>query len=200
MLRIGLTGGIGAGKSTAAARFRELGARLVDHDELARRAVEPGSAALVDIVREFGDRVLVHGRLDRKALAAIVFNDPVALARLNGIVHPTVFAMSQAEDRKARADGVPVIVHDIPLLYETGYGDGFDMVVAIRADHAVRIKRLMDVRGMPHAEATARMAAQASDAQRASIADVVLDGNGSPEHLRAQVDELWSRVVPGKGS
>ncbi len=197
MLRIGLTGGIGAGKSTAAARFEELGARLVDHDELARRAVEPGSAALVDIVREFGDRVLRDGQLDRKALAGIVFNDSAALARLNGIVHPTVFAMSQAEDRKARNDGVPVVVHDIPLLFETGYGDGFDMVVAIQADHAVRVKRLIDGRGMPHAEAVARMASQATDAQRATIADVVLDGNGSPEHLRAQVDELWGRVVPG---
>ncbi len=198
MLRIGLTGGIAAGKSTAAERFAELGARVVDHDVLARRAVEPGSAALVDIVKEFGDRLVVDGRLDRQALAEIVFSDPAALERLNGIVHPTVFAMGQAEDRIARRAGEKVVVHDIPLLFETGYGGGFDLVITVQADRAVRIKRLMDGRGMSHEEAAARMSSQASDEQRASISDVVLDGSGSPEHLQAQIDALWEEIVPSR--
>ncbi|WNM26039.1 dephospho-CoA kinase [Demequina capsici] len=199
MLRIGLTGGIAAGKSTAAARFAELGARVVDHDRLARRAVEPGSAALVDIVREFGDRVIVDGQLDRKALADIVFHDDAARERLNGIVHPTVFAMGQAEDRMARRDGVHVVVHDIPLLYEAGGSGGFGLVVSVQADRGVRLKRLMDGRGMTHDEAVARIDAQASDTERASIADVVLDGSGTPEHLIAQVDALWRDRVPHSG-
>jgi len=169
---------------------------VVDHDDLARRAVEPGSAALVDIAKEFGDRLIVEGRLDRQALAEIVFSDAAALARLNGIVHPTVFAMGQAEDRIARRQGEQVVVHDIPLLFETGYGGGFDLVVTVQADRATRIKRLMDGRGMSHEEAVARMASQATDEQRASISDVVLDGSGTPEHLCAQIDELWQEIVP----
>ncbi|WP_084072978.1 dephospho-CoA kinase [Demequina sp. NBRC 110052] len=196
MLRIGLTGGIAAGKSTASSRLAELGARVVDHDVLARRAVEPGSAALVDIAREFGDRVVVDGRLDRAALAAIVFADDAARERLNAIVHPTIFAMGQAEDRRARADGVEVVVHDIPLLYEAGYGGRFDLVVTVAADDAIRLARLVDGRGLTPEEASARLASQATDAQRASIADAILDGSGSVQDLRRQVDEFWAEHVP----
>src|SRR6188768_303124 len=112
MLRIGLTGGIAAGKSTAAARFRELGATVIDHDELARAVVEPGSAALVDIARELGDRVIVGGVLDRAALAAIVFEDESARRRLNAIMHPYIRAAARAADSRAREAGVRVVVHD----------------------------------------------------------------------------------------
>ncbi len=199
MLRIGLTGGIAAGKSTASARFAQLGARVIDHDELARRAVEPGSAALVDIVREFGDRVLSEGRLDRPALAAIVFEDDDARRRLNAIVHPTVFAMSQAQDRAARKEGVAVVVHDIPLLVEAGSGSGFDMVVVVQAEREVRLTRLVEGRGLTREEAEARLASQASDEQRAAIADVVLDGSGTSEALAAQVDALWGTMLPAGG-
>ena len=199
MLRIGLTGGIAAGKSTASARFAELGARVVDHDVLARRAVEPGSAGLVDIVREFGDRVLKDGGLDRPALAAIVFNDPGARERLNAIVHPSVYAMGRAADRQARLDGVPVVVHDIPLLAESGQGTGFDLVVTIAAPDDVRVARMIESRGMTEEQARGRLSAQASDAQRAAIADVVLDGSGTADQLRAQVDELWRTHVPTQG-
>ncbi|MFW2514162.1 dephospho-CoA kinase [Demequina sp. SO4-13] len=197
MIRIGLTGGIAAGKSTASARFGELGATVVDHDDLARRAVAPGSAALVEIVRAFGDRAVHDGELDRAAVAAIVFHDPSARQQLDEIVHPYVFAMSRAADRRARADRADVVVHDIPLLVESGQGSAdFDLVVTIAADEERRVQRLMAARGMPEADARARVASQATDAERAAVADAVLDGNGTPEHLRQQVDEFWAMSVP----
>ncbi|WP_062377672.1 dephospho-CoA kinase [Demequina pelophila] len=196
MLRIGLTGGIASGKSTASARFAELGALVVDHDELARRAVEPGSAALADIAREFGDAVIVDGALDRRALAAIVFEDDDARRRLNAIVHPYVFAMGAAADKRAHADGERVVVHDIPLLVEAAGDDGFDMVVTVEAGQRLRVRRLMEGRGMTHAEALARIRSQASDEERRAAADVVLDGTGTVEELRRQVDELWRMAVP----
>ncbi|WP_297083237.1 dephospho-CoA kinase [uncultured Demequina sp.] len=196
MLRIGLTGGIAAGKSTASARFAELGAAIVDHDVLARRAVEPGSAALVEIVRAFGDRVIRDGALDRPALADVVFHDDAAREQLDAIVHPYVFAMSGAADRQARAEGAHVVVHDIPLLVEAGGNRDFGMVVTINADEDVRIERLTASRGMTRADARARVRAQASDEQRAAIADVVLDGNGTADDLRAQVDQFWELHVP----
>ncbi|WP_084078404.1 dephospho-CoA kinase [Demequina sp. NBRC 110057] len=196
MLRIGLTGGIAAGKSTASARFGELGALVVDHDELARRAVAPGSAGLVDIVREFGDRVIKDGALDRPALAALVFDDAAARARLNAIVHPSVFAMGRAADRQARVDGVGVVVHDIPLLVESAQGGDFDLVVTVAAPIDVRVARMVERRGMTETAARSRIAAQATDEARAAIADVVLDGAGSEDALRAQVDEVWRTHVP----
>ncbi|MGC4173914.1 dephospho-CoA kinase [Demequina sp.] len=196
MLRIGLTGGIGAGKSTAARRFELLGARVIDHDVLARRVVEPGSAALVDIVAAFGDRVLVDGQLDRAALAKVVFASDAERQRLNDIVHPYVLAAGLAADRQARLDGVDVVVHDIPLLQETGQGGDFDLVVTIAAPAEVRVERLVASRGMTPADAAARIAAQATDEARAAIADVVLDGSGEPEHLAAQVDAFWLERVP----
>jgi dephospho-CoA kinase len=196
VLRIGLTGGIGAGKSTALTRFGELGARVVDHDILARRAVEPGSAALVDIVAAFGDRVVTNGALDRAALGKLVFASDIERERLNAIVHPYVISAGLAADRQARLEGVDVIVHDIPLLVETGQGGDFDMVVTIAAPEAARQARLVDSRGMAPADAAARIAAQATDAERAAVADVVLDGSGTAEHLAAQVDQLWTERVP----
>lgn len=197
MLRIGLTGGIAAGKSTASARFGELGATVVDHDVLSRRAVEPGSAGLVEIVRAFGDRAIKNGELDRAAMADIVFKEPAARAQLNAIVHPYVFAMSRAADNQARAARARVVVHDIPLLFEATQGrENFDIVITVAADDDVRIRRMMDSRGMTEAEARARIASQATNAQRASIADVILDGNGTPEQLRAQVDKFWELSIP----
>lgn len=196
MLRIGLTGGIAAGKSTAAARFAELGARVIDHDQLARRVVEPGSAALVDIVTAFGDSVLIKGELDRAALAQIVFANPHERERLNAIVHPYVMSAGIAADRQARAAGVDVIVHDIPLLVETGQGDNFELVVTVAAPQGLRLQRLIDGRGMDQTQAFARIASQASDEERAAIADVVLDGSGTEDELRAHVDEFWQQHVP----
>lgn len=196
MLRIGLTGGIAAGKSTAAARFADLGARVIDYDELARRAVEPGSAALVDIVAAFGDRVLKNGALDREALGKLVFASDIERERLNSIVHPYVVAAGIAADRQGRSDGVDVIVHDIPLLVETGQGGDFDMVVTIAVPEELRKQRLIETRGMTSADAVARIAAQATDEERAAFADVVLDGSGTPAELGAQIDQLWKERVP----
>ena len=196
VLRIGLTGGIAAGKSTAATRFGELGALVVDHDVLARRVVDPGSGALADIVGEYGDRVLVGGKLDRAALAAVVFGDDHARARLNEIIHPYISAAADAADRKARLDGVAVVVHDIPLLAETGQGGDFDMVVCVETPVDVRVARLERVRGLSHDEALHRIAAQASDGERARICDVSLDGSGDPESLRSQVDWFWQEHLP----
>jgi len=196
VLRIGLTGGIAAGKSTAARRFAHLGARVIDHDELARRVVEPGSAALVDIVSAFGDSVIVNGTLDRGALAEIVFAQPHDRERLNDIVHPYVIAAGLAADRQARADGVEVIVHDIPLLVETGQGDNFDLVVTVSAPEELRLARLVKERGLAPEQAKARIAAQATDAERAAVADVVLDGSGTAGELGVQVDEFWRDHVP----
>jgi dephospho-CoA kinase len=196
VLRIGLTGGIGAGKSTAAERFGELGARVIDHDYLARRAVEPGSAALADIVGEFGDRVVRGGLLDRASLAAIVFSDDEARGRLEEIIHPYVRAAASAADRQARAEGVGVVVHDIPLLVESGQGGDFDLVVCVTAPLSIRVLRLYEGRGLTPDEAMARVLAQASDEDRAAVSDVDLDGAGTVEQLRAHVDEFWSTHLP----
>ena len=198
MLRIALTGGIAAGKSTASARFAELGATVVDHDLLARRAVEPGSAGLVEIVRAFGDRAVRDGALDRAAMATIVFHDPAARAQLDAIVHPYVFAMAKAADRHARSAGAHVVVHDIPLLVEAGGGEDYDLVVAIAAPEEVRAARLVETRGMTREDALARIRSQASDEERAAAADTVLDGSGTAEALRAQVDEYWRSHVPAR--
>ena len=196
MLRIGLTGGIAAGKSTAATRFGELGATVVDHDLLARRAVAPGSAGLVEIVSAFGDRAVKDGELDRAALAAIVFRDSGARRDLDAIVHPYVFAMARAADRQARAEGARVVVHDIPLLVEAGGGEHYDLVVAIAAPEEIRVARLVEGRGLSPEDALARIRSQASDAERAAAADSVLDGSGTADSLRAQVDEYWQVHVP----
>jgi dephospho-CoA kinase len=196
MLRIGLTGGIAAGKSTAADAFRDLGALVVDHDELARKVVEPGSAALVDIAREFGDRVVTRGELDRRALADIVFEDDHARERLNAIIHPYIKSAAVAADRRARTTGATVVVHDIPLLVETGQGGAFDLVVTVAAPMHVRLERLVVGRGMSHEQAMSRIEAQATDEERAAWADAVLDGAGSPEALRDQVAQFWTAHVP----
>ena len=196
MLRIGLTGGIAAGKSVAARRFAEIGARVIDHDALARRVVEPGSAALVEIIRAFGDTVVKRGELDRAALAAIVFGNDRDRERLNAIVHPYVLAAGLAADRQARAEGEDVVVHDIPLLVETNQGADFDLVVSVSAPVELRLSRLIRSRALSAAQAEARIASQATDEERGAVADAVLDGSGSEANLRAQVDEFWRDHVP----
>jgi dephospho-CoA kinase len=196
MLRVGLTGGIGSGKSTAARRFAELGAVLVDSDVLAREVVAPGTSGLAEIVAAFGARVLApDGGLDRPALAAVVFADPDARTRLNGIVHPRV--RDRTEELVAAAAGDAVVVQDVPLLVETGSPGAFALVVVVHADTEVRVRRLVDARGMTEADARARIASQASDDARRAAADVLLDNGGTPEALAAAVDALWRRrLVP----
>ncbi|MFP3712069.1 dephospho-CoA kinase [Puerhibacterium sp. TATVAM-FAB25] len=197
MLRIGLTGGIAAGKSVAARRLAELGAVVVDHDVLAREAVAPGSVGLERVVEAFGDGVLLaDGSLDRPALGAVVFGDAAARERLESIVHPEVRRLSAEREAAAvAADPRAVVVHDIPLLVETGQADRFGLVVVVHAPAALRAERLTGTRGLDPDAARARVAAQATDDERLAVADVVLDGTGTQDALRAQVDALWERVA-----
>ncbi|WP_273651199.1 dephospho-CoA kinase [Cellulomonas fimi] len=197
MQRIGLTGGIAAGKSVAARRLRELGAVVIDSDELAREAVAPGSVGLDAVVAEFGDGVLAaDGSLDRPALASIVFADADARRRLDGIVHPVVRRLAaEREAAAAVVDHGAVVVHDIPLLVETGQADAFHVLVVVHAPAVLRVERLVRLRGMSRDDAEKRVAAQASDDERLAVADVVLDGTGSDDDLRTQVDDLWDRLA-----
>jgi dephospho-CoA kinase len=193
VLRIGLTGGIGSGKSTVSALLAARGAVIIDADRIAREVVEPGTPGLARIVEAFGDGVLAaDGSLDRAALAAVVFADPDARRRLDGIVHPLVRA--RATELAAEAPPDSVLVNDVPLLVETGQASSYDLVLVVEADPASRVSRLVQ-RGLTAEDARARIAAQASDGQRRAVADVVLDNGGTPEQLAAQVDRFWAEHV-----
>lgn len=195
-MQIGLTGGIGAGKTVVARRFAELGALVVDADALARDVVAAGTPGLAAVVAEFGPGVLrPDGELDRPALGRLVFGDEAARARLNTIVHPLV--RRRAIELIAAAPPGSVVVQDVPLLVETGQAGRFDLVVVVEAPAEVRTERLARDRGMSADEVRSRMAAQASDAERRAVADVLLVNDGSPDELRAQVDRVWGeRVLP----
>jgi dephospho-CoA kinase len=193
VLRIGLTGGIGSGKSTVSALLAARGAVVIDADRIAREVVEPGTPGLAAVVDAFGGQILAaDGSLDRAALAAVVFTDPEARRRLDGIVHPLVRA--RATELAAAAPPDAVVVHDVPLLVETGQAGSYDVVLVVEADPATRVARLVQ-RGLAEDDARARIAAQASDEQRRAVADVVLDNNGSPDELAAQVDRFWQERV-----
>lgn len=192
MYLIGLTGGIASGKSTIAARFAEHGAVVIDADVLSREVVAPGTPGLEAIAQRFGPAVIDgSGALDRPALGAIVFADDRARADLNAIVHPEVKRRSQALISEAAEDPDAIVVYDVPLLVETGRKDEFDLVVVAFAPSAVRAARLTGIRGLDPGEAERRIAAQASDAQRAAVADVVIDTSGSLAHTHDQVDAVW---------
>jgi len=196
VLRVGLTGGIGSGKSTVARRLVAHGAVLVDSDALAREVVGPGTDGLAEVVAAFGSAVLdADGALDRPALASVVFGDPAARERLNAIVHPRVRARSDELIATAPADAV--VVQDVPLLVENGMAPRFPLVVVVYADAEERVRRLVRLRGMPEPDARARIAAQADDAGRRAAADVWLDNGGDERDLEATVDALWERrLVP----
>ena len=194
MLRIGLTGGIGSGKSTVAALLAARGALVVDADRIAREVFEPGTPGLAAVVDAFGPGVLAEdGSLDRAALAAIVFADPEARARLDGIVHPLVRARAREVIGQAAPDAV--VVQDVPLLVETGQADAHDLVLVVETDLETRVARLL-LRGLSEDDAHARIAAQATDEQRRAVADVVLDNSGGPEALAEQVDRFGAEHVP----
>jgi dephospho-CoA kinase len=193
MLRIGLTGGIGSGKSTVAALLAARGAVVVDADRIAREVVEPGTPGLAAVVGAFGPGVLTpDGALDRAALASVVFADPEARARLDGIVHPLVRA--RAQEVVAQADPDAVVVQDVPLLVETGQAGQYDLVLVVEADLETRMARLAQ-RGLGEDDARARIAAQATDEQRRAVADVVLDNSGDPDALAGQVARFWAEYV-----
>ena len=196
MLRVGLTGGIGAGKSAVSSRLAALGAVVVDADKAARAVVEPGTPGLARIAATFGPGVLqADGSLDRAKLAEIVFADEEARGRLNAIVHPLVHEWMQATETAAvRSHGDDVVVvHDVPLLAEGGQerADGFDLVIVVDVPPEVQVERLAG-RGMPAEQALARMAAQATRERRFAVADIVIDNSGSLADLDGRIAEVWA--------
>ncbi|MGW8635617.1 dephospho-CoA kinase [Streptomyces sp. NPDC055793] len=194
MLKVGLTGGIGAGKSEVSRLLVEHGAVLIDADRIAREVVAPGTPGLAAVVAAFGEDVLAgDGSLDRPKLGSIVFADPERLAALNAIVHPLVGDRSRALE--AAADDDAVVVHDVPLLTENGLAPLYDVVVVVDADPATQLDRLVRLRGMTEQDARARMAAQATREQRREIADVVIDNDVPLDELRRRVAEVWTELA-----
>ncbi|HEY9437229.1 MAG TPA: dephospho-CoA kinase [Streptomyces sp.] len=194
MLTVGLTGGIGAGKSEVSRLLSVYGAVLIDADRIAREVVEPGTPGLAAVVERFGPGILTaDGALNRPSLGAIVFADPEKLAALNAIVHPLVGARSAELERAAGADAV--VVHDVPLLTENGLAPLYDLVVVVDASPETQLDRLVRLRGMTEADARARMAAQASREERRAVADVIIDNDGPREALEPQVRALWSQLA-----
>lgn len=196
MLRIGLSGGIGAGKSTVSSTFSDLGGIVVDGDVISREVVEPGTEGLAKLVEAFGESILSDdGSLNRPALAAIAFSDDEKRQKLNGIVHPLV--AQRRSELIAAAGRDAVIVEDIPLLVESGMAPMFPLVVIVNADEELRVKRLIEHRGFTEEDARARIAAQATEEQRRAVADVWLDNSGSAQELVEQARALWrQRILP----
>ncbi|MFF8312337.1 dephospho-CoA kinase [Streptomyces lydicus] len=193
MVKVGLTGGIGAGKSEVSRLLASYGAVVVDADKIAREVVEPGTPGLAAVVAEFGEGVLTpEGTLDRPKLGGIVFNDPEKLQALNAIVHPLVGARSAELEASAGPDAV--VVHDVPLLTENGLAPLYDTVVVVDAAPQTQLDRLVRLRGMAEDEAKSRMAAQATREQRLGIADLVIDNDGPLEALEPQVRAVWERL------
>lgn len=193
---IALTGGIASGKSTIARRLAAHGAVVVDADRIVRDVQAPGSPVLDRIAAAFGEGVLAtDGSLDRAALGAAVFADAEARGRLNAIVHPAVRAESQRRFEEAfAADPDAVVVYDVPLLVEARVDDPWDLVVVAHAPAEERLRRLIELRGLPQSAARDRISAQASDEDRLAIADVVIDTGGTLDETTAQTDALWQRI------
>lgn len=193
-MKVGLTGGIGSGKSEVSRRLADRGALVIDADRIAREVVEPGTVGLARVVEAFGPQVLREdGTLNREKLGSIVFSDPEALRRLNAIVHPLVGERAAA--LQAAAPPGAIVVYDVPLLVENGLADQYDVVVVVDAAEETRLDRLVRLRGMTEADAKARMAAQASREERLRVADIVIPNDGSLAELRRHVDEVWERLV-----
>ncbi|MER6616924.1 dephospho-CoA kinase [Streptomyces xantholiticus] len=194
MLTVGLTGGIGAGKSEVSRLLVSYGAVLVDADRIAREVVEPGTPGLAAVVDAFGPGILAaDGTLDRPKLGSIVFADPERLATLNGIVHPLVGERSRELEQAAGPDDV--VVHDVPLLTENNLRSLYDLVIVVDASPETQLDRLVGLRGMTESEARSRMAAQATREQRRAVADIVIDNDGPLEKLEPQVREVWKELT-----
>ncbi len=196
MLRVGLTGGIGSGKSTVSALLARRGATVIDADLIAREVVAPGTPGLAAVREAFGDQVLLpNGSLDRPALGQRVFSNPAELSRLNAIVHPLVAAETAAQAASAERSGCRVLVFDVPLLVENGLQGLYDVVVVVATEPATQRARLSQDRGMAEADAQARIDAQAPLAAKLAAATHVLHNDGTLEELTAQVDELWNELL-----
>jgi len=193
VLRVGLTGGIGAGKSEVSRRLSAQGAILIDADAIAREVVAPGTAGLGAVTEMFGTNVLrADGSLNREALGEIVFADPAKLEALNKIVHPLVGKRMAELERGAEPDAI--VVHDVPLLAENGLAAGYDLVIVVDAPEPLQLDRITRQRGMSAEQARARMAAQASRDKRLAVADLVVDNSGSLAELDRQVGDLWAEL------
>lgn len=195
MLRVGLTGGIGSGKSTVSERLAALGAVILDADKAARAVVEPGTPGLAQIAEAFGPSVLApDGSLDRAKLAEIVFADESALAKLNAITHPLIRDHIQAAEAAAIQAGGDdlILVHDVALLAEWGRAKEFDLVIVVDVPTETQVERLTKQRGLPEGQARARIAAQATRDQRRAIADIIIDNSGPRSALDRRVTEVWS--------
>jgi len=198
--RVGLTGGVASGKSAVAALLRELGAVVIDSDQLAREVVEPGTPGLAAVVEEFGETVLTgDGHLDRAALGSVVFGDEASRRRLEGILHPLIRA--RAAEAEAEAGPGALVVHDIPLLVETGQADRFDAVLVVDVPVETQVERMVRDRGWSAEDARRRVAAQADRDERRAVATHVIDNTGTHDDLRERVtevvDELVSTGSPG---
>ena len=188
MLVVGLTGGIGSGKSLAAQFFAELGALVIDADQLARDAIERGSDGFDQLIATFGDSILTNGLVDRRALGELVFRDKDAKRKLEGIIHPIV--RQEFEEAVQSLEKDQVLIYEIPLLFETKAMDRFDYIVTVEADMQLRKERLLK-KGLRISEIESRIAAQASREERTSIADQVFENNGSEDELLRSVENLW---------
>ncbi|GAB3925889.1 dephospho-CoA kinase [Kribbella albertanoniae] len=193
MLRVGLTGGIGSGKSAVSSRLAARGAIVIDSDVLAREVVAKGTDGLAEVVAAFGPGVLTaDGEMDRPAVGRIVFGDADARRRLEAVIHPRVRA--RAAEIEAAAPDDAIVVHDIPLLVETGQADGFDVVLVVDVPAAVQLERLTQQRKMAESEAEQRIASQATREQRLAVADVVVENDGTLAELDTRVDEVWTTL------
>jgi dephospho-CoA kinase len=202
---VGLTGGIGTGKSTVSKMLRELGATVIDADEATRAVQAPGSPGLRRLVDEFGNGIITpEGELDRAALADIVFQDPAARERLNGIVHPLVRQWMAERQQEAAERDDPVVVMDIPLLFESRGAGAFETVIVVYAPEEVAVRRLVAKRGIREDQARARIAAQMPIEEKRRLASHVIDNTGSLAELRREVERAWADLVPahepGQGS
>lgn len=197
MLRVGLTGGIGSGKSSVGDALQELGAIVIDSDELARNVIERGTPGYEQVVAEFGDEILTSGEIDRAKLAAQVFNDETKRKNLESIIHPLVRKAAEELSKNLPSDAI--VVNEIPLLFETNGASRFDFIISVSVQEEIRIARLKQ-RGMKEYEIAQRVAAQATDAQRASISDVVIENNGSLDDLTAHVNEIWTKYLLPKAN
>lgn len=200
MLLVGLTGGIGSGKSEVTRLLAERGAVVVDADVVAREVVEPGSPGLARVVAEFGPEVLrPDGSLDRARLGALVFAVPERLAALNAIVHPLIGQRTAELIAAAEQAGVRILVHDVPLLVESGLAQAYPVVVVVAAEPATQLDRLVRLRGMSEEEARQRIAAQAPLADKLAVATHVIANDGPLQDLAPQVDRLWGDLAEASG-
>ena len=194
MKLIGLTGGVGSGKSTVAGILRELGAAVIDADEATHAVYEPGTAGFEAVVREFGESIVRDGRIDRERLGRLVFNDEESRRRLNAIVHPLVREWMAARTAEAIEGGAQVVVQDVPLLYENGLEGLFSSVVLVYAPEEVQVERLVKGRGFTEERARAVIGAQLPIDEKRRRAHHVIDNSGTPEQTRSQVEEIWAQM------